>query len=189
MLNAPPFATSAHVTRRRWRGPPLIVALTAGRELQAPRRSRPRRHRHCRSRRQAAIDAGHAVAETAAGAMHSDVAYASPGSRTAETEPRLLVPAVDVKRVDGRGCGPGRCRGGAWACCGIGMGPRTPRLTLALDAGWFPVGYMMWWGVPADGLRPLGLTRPLLAGRGRQQGCGNWPRFIGDWWACRVTVG
>jgi len=103
--------------------------------------------------------------------------------------PAYLCRLWDVKALMVPRCGPGRGGGGAWACCGIGVGPRTPRLTLALDAGWFPVGYMMWWGVPADGLRPLGLTRPFPLGWGRQQGFGNWPRFIGDWWACRVTVG
>ena len=70
--------------------------------------------------------------------------------------------------------------GGAWARCGAGVCPRTPRLTSALDSGWLPVGDMMWWGVPADGLRPLSLSRPLPARRGRQQGFGNWPRFIVD---------
>ena len=70
------------------------------------------------------------------------------------------------------------CSGGAWARWVVGACPRTPRLTLVLDAGWLPVGHMMWWGVPADGLRPLSLTRPFPV-RGRQQGGGNWPRFIG----------
>ena len=101
----------------------------------------------------------------------------------------LLVPAVGCQGVDGRCVVGDRCVGGAWACCGTGVCRRTPWLTSALDAGWFSVGYMMWWGVRADGLRPLGVTRPLLAGRGRQQGCGNWPRFIVDRWACRATVG
>src|SRR5690349_22561797 len=60
-------------------------------------------------------------------------------------------------------------------------------LTLALDSGWLPAGYMMWWDGPADGVRPLSLSRPFPVGRGRQQGLGNWPRFIVDRWACRVT--
>jgi hypothetical protein len=57
------------------------------------------------------------------------------------------------------------------------MCPRTPRLTLVLDAGWLPVGYMMWWGVRQMVVRPLSLTGPF-PGWGRQQGGGNWPRFI-----------
>ena len=50
--------------------------------------------------------------------------------------------------------------GGPWARWGVNVCPRTPRLTLVLDAGWLPVGHMMWWGV-RDGLRPLSLTRPF----------------------------
>ena len=68
--------------------------------------------------------------------------------------------------------------GGAWARWRDGVCPRTPRLTSVLDAGWLPVGYMMWWGVPADGVRPLSLTGPFPV-RGRQRGGGSWPRFIG----------
>ena len=91
---------------------------------------------------------------------------------------RLMVSSVLVSRG---------VVGGAWARRGVC--PRTPGLTLALDAGWSRAGYMMWWGVPAEGLRPLGLSRPFPAGRGRQQGFGNWPRFVVDRWACRVTGG
>jgi hypothetical protein len=61
--------------------------------------------------------------------------------------------------------------GGAWARWRVGACPRTPRLTSVLGAGWLPAGHMMWWGVPADGLRPLSLTRPFPV-KGRQQGGG-----------------
>jgi hypothetical protein len=48
------LATSPHVAHRRRIGPPLIGALTKVGKLQAPKRSRSRRHRHCRSWRDAA---------------------------------------------------------------------------------------------------------------------------------------
>jgi len=70
-------------------------------------------------------------------------------------------------------------RGGAWARWGIGVCPRTPRLTSVLDPGWLRVGYMM-----CDGgfrqmvVRPLSLSRPP-PGMGRQQAAGSWPRVIG----------
>jgi hypothetical protein len=91
------------------------------------------------------------------------------------------------RAVDGSSGFPLEGVGGAWARWGVGVFPRTPGLTSVLDAGWLPVGYMMWWGVLTDGLRPLSLSRPFPAGRGRQQGFWRWPRFIDDGWACRVT--
>ena len=69
--------------------------------------------------------------------------------------------------------------GGAWARCWGRSCPRTPRLTSVLDSGWLRAGDMM-----CDGVFRQVVVRPLgLSGRspekGRQQGVGSWPRFIG----------
>ena len=71
--------------------------------------------------------------------------------------------------------------GGAWARCGAGVCPRTPRLTSALDPGWLWVGDMMCDGVFRQMvMRPLSLSGP--SPRVRRVGsslAGSWPRFIG----------
>jgi hypothetical protein len=178
--------------RRSCKG--TIPAVSPGADLASPlspfRHSCPR----CRFRaeRQSTVPAEQRYAARphylAAGPCGS-TAYARGWITGLVSGPRLLVSLWDVKGVDGSSV---RTRpdvaGGAWARCGAGWCPRTPMLTSALDAGWFRAGYMMWSGGPADALRPLSLARPFPERRGRQRGFGNWPRFIDDRWACRVTA-
>jgi hypothetical protein len=47
--------------------------------------------------------------------------------------------------------------------------PRTPRLTLVLEAGWLPVGHMMWWG-----FRQMGCGSSVLLGRLRVGSAAGW---------------
>jgi hypothetical protein len=104
----------------------------------------------------------------------SRLAYAIARICTPSTAPSFLVPARVVKAlmvVVAARSGVG----GAWARGGMGVCPRTPSLTSVLDTGWLPVGYMMWWGVPADdgaaaqscwAVPPAGVGR-RVAGAGR----------------------
>ena len=63
-----------------------------------------------------------------------------------------------------------RAGGGAWARCGAGVCPRTPRLTSALDPGLLRVGDMMCDGVFRQMvMRPLILSGPSPRWVGRQQ--------------------